>query len=116
MKDTLVAVLWDDVRVDQADMFTRDEILRARGVPFTTFGILVRDDHEMVSVASEVCENGSFRGITHILRPLVKHVTPLGTWPPKKRRERKKKVAPSLTVPTPAAPAPPATVDPPKAQ
>jgi hypothetical protein len=107
MKDTLVAVLWDDVRVDQADMFTRDEILRARGVPFTTFGILVRDDNEMVSVASEVCENGAFRGITHILRPLVKQVTPLGAWPPKKKPAKKKKEpAPAAVLTAPPPPVP----------
>jgi hypothetical protein len=89
VKDRLVAVRWEDVRIDQADSLTREEIMGRRGMEFTTLGILLRDDDELVAVANEVAETGTFRGVTYILRPLVRSVTPLGEWPPRARRPKR---------------------------
>jgi hypothetical protein len=86
--EALVAVQWRDVRVDQGNTYTRDEIRARQPQVFTTFGILTRDDAEMVSVAAEVADDGSFRGVTHVLRPLVLHVTPLLRWPKRERKPR----------------------------
>lgn len=85
MKHTLVAVTWRDPRVDQANAYTREEIL-ARHVPsFTTFGLLVREDAEVVAVAGELGEDGTYRAVTYILRPLILSITPLATWPKRTR-------------------------------
>ncbi len=88
MRDRLVAVVWRDPRVDQANTYTRDEIA-VRALPyFTTFGLLARDDEEVVAVAAEQGEDGSFRGVTYILRPLVKEIIPICAWPKGPRRVR----------------------------
>lgn len=89
MKDRLVAVRWEDVRLDQAESLTREEILGRRGMEFTTIGILLKDDGDCVAVANEVAETGTYRGVTYILRPLVREVIDLGVWPPKPRRPRR---------------------------
>jgi hypothetical protein len=73
--------------VDQANTYTREEIA-VRALPyFTTFGLLARDDEEVVAVAAEQGEDGAFRGVTYILRPLVKEIIPICGWP-KTRRGR----------------------------
>lgn len=88
MKDRLVAVLWRDPRVDQGNAYTRDEIA-VRTIPtFTTFGLLVRDDEEVVAVAAEQGEDGAFRGVTYIMRPLVRAILPICEWPKRQRRQR----------------------------
>lgn len=81
MRDRLVAVVWRDPRVDQANTYTREEIA-VRTLPyFTTFGLLARDDEDVVAVAAEQGEDGAFRGVTYILRPLVKEIIPICSWP-----------------------------------
>src|SRR5512133_1842532 len=88
MQDRLVAVVWRDPRVDQANTYTREEIA-VRALPyFTTFGLLARDDQEVVAVAAEQGEDGAFRGVTYILRPLVKEIIPICSWPKAPRRGR----------------------------
>ena len=86
-QDKLVAVLWSDVRCDQADMFTREELATRTGVAFTTYGLLVRDDADFVVVAAEICENGALRGVTTIHRALVRSVTLVCGWPKRTRRK-----------------------------
>ncbi len=91
--DQLVAVRWRDPRVDQANAYTREEI-QTRHVPsFTTIGLLVRDDADVVGLATEYGEDGTYRGVTYIMRSLVQEVTPITTWP--KRQRRPKAEAPS---------------------
>jgi len=88
MRDRLVAVVWRDPRVDQANTYTREEIA-VRTLPyFTTFGLLARDDEEVVAVAAEQGEDGAFRGVTYILRPLVKEIIPICSWPKAARGRR----------------------------
>lgn len=102
MKDRLVAVVWRDPRVDQANTYTREEIA-VRGLPyFTTFGLLARDDAEVVAVAAEQGEDGAFRGVTYILRPLVKEIIPICEWPKRPRGARGPR-AKRKTVTTPVA-------------
>jgi hypothetical protein len=103
MKDRLVAVVWRDPRVDQANTYTREEIA-VRALPyFTTFGLLARDDAEVVAVAAEQGEDGAFRGVTYILRPLVKEIIPICAWPktPRGSRHPRTKAAPDKAVPAP---------------
>ena len=89
MQDRLVAVVWRDPRVDQANTYTREEIA-VRTLPyFTTFGLLARDDQDVVAVAAEQGEDGSFRGVTYILRPLVKEIIPICSWPKSRRHARR---------------------------
>jgi hypothetical protein len=99
MRDRLVAVVWRDPRVDQADTYTREEIA-VRALPyFTTFGLLARDDEQVVAVAAEQGEDGAFRGVTYILRPLVKEIIPICPWPKRSRGGRR----PRAKKPVPAA-------------
>jgi hypothetical protein len=103
MRDRLVAVVWRDPRVDQANTYTREEIA-VRALPyFTTFGLLARDDEEVVAVAAEQGEDGAFRGVTYILRPLVKEIIPICGWPKRPRRKglRRAVKAPAATAPVP---------------
>ncbi len=102
MRDRLVAVVWRDPRVDQANTYTREEIA-VRGLPyFTTFGLLARDDEEVVAVAAEQGEDGAFRGVTYILRPLVKEIIPICFWPkgPRGARRPRRKAEPKLALAT----------------
>jgi hypothetical protein len=83
--DKLVAVVWKDPKVDATAAYTRDEIL-SRHVPhWTTIGVLVRDDAEVVAIANEVGEDGVWRGVTYVLRPLVLDIVPISRWPKRKR-------------------------------
>lgn len=97
MKDRLVAVVWRDPRVDQANTYTREEIA-VRTLPvFTTFGLLARNDEEVVAVAAEQGEDGAFRGVTYILRPLVKEIIPICEWPKPRRSPRHRATTPATT-------------------
>ena len=93
MRDRLVAVVWRDPRVDQANTYTREEIALRTLPYFTTFGLLARDDQEVVAVAAEQGEDGAFRGVTYILRPLVKEIIPICSWPKGPRRARQPRAA-----------------------
>lgn len=85
----VVAVVWRDPKVDQGNVFTREEILASKSPMFTTFGLLVRDDSEEVAIAAELCDDGNFRGVTHVMRPLVEAVIPITAWPKRQRKPRK---------------------------
>jgi hypothetical protein len=84
-RERLVAVVWADARVDQADAYTREEIGRREIPTFTTFGLLVRDDPDVVAIASEQKDDGSYRGVTYILRPLVRSIQRVSEWPKRVR-------------------------------
>jgi hypothetical protein len=45
----------------------------------TTVGYLVRDAEDLVSLAQEILEDGSFRCVTHIWRSLILSLTCLST-------------------------------------
>ena len=91
MTHKLVAVVWDDAHAIQSDTMTAEEIGASSACVMTTFGILAREDDRLVSVAAELHEDGSFRGVTFVPRSLVKEIVPLGSWP-KKARKKKEKV------------------------
>jgi hypothetical protein len=86
----LVAVLYSDIRCDQTEMFTPEEVGTRTGVEFVVFGLLVRNDAEYLAVAQERCENGNFRGVTTIHRALVRSVVPICQWPKSARRPRER--------------------------
>jgi hypothetical protein len=106
-KDPLVAVTWRDPRVDQVTTYTREEVRAATPMVFTTFGLLIRDDEEEVAVAGEICHDGSFRGVTHIMRALVKEIVVLGTWPKARRARGRKGGAPARAESSESPPPPP---------
>lgn len=86
--DQLVAVIWDDANVSPTDVILRDDVSRQKPTRFTTFGLLVREDDRLVSVAAEIDEQGDFRGMSNLPRGMVVEVIRLGRWP---RRARKPK-------------------------
>lgn len=98
----LVAVKWRDAHGSALSEFAEHEIPH-RAYIWTTYGLLMRDDDEGISIASEVSE-GSYRGVTFVPRQMVIEVIDLGV--PHRPRERKKKglrsSAPS-PVPSPSA-------------
>jgi hypothetical protein len=91
--DTLVAVRYTDIGCDQTEMFSREELTHRKGVEFISFGLLMVDTADKIVLATELCENGNYRGATTILRPLVREVTALGQWPPVAPRKRRSSAA-----------------------
>ena len=86
MPDKLVAVIWDDATVDAETSYTREEI-QSRTLPrYTTFGVLLRDDAQLVCVAAERCDDNTYRGASNIPRGMVRDVVPIGRWPKPRRR------------------------------
>ena len=85
----LVAVRWRDAHGSSLSEFAEHEIPH-RAYIWTTYGLLMRDDDEGISVASEVSE-GSYRGVTFVPRQMIIEVIDLGV--PHKPRERKGKGA-----------------------
>ena len=97
----LVAVQWRDAHGSALSEFAEHEIPH-RAFIWTTYGLLMRDDAEGISLANEVSE-GLYRGVTFIPREMVSEVIDLGV--PIRRRTRKKKPAKPAAVTSTAAPA-----------
>lgn len=81
MTDKLAAVRWRDAHVAQVDSFTKDEIKERQPVVYITFGLIVRHDESLVAIAAEVCEDGTYRGVTYVPTQMVTDITMLGVWP-----------------------------------
>jgi len=91
--ESIVAVTWDDAHVEPTALMTTEELAASTLVQFVTFGIIVRDDDKVVAIAAELTEAG-YRGVTMIPRGMVRDVTSIGTWPPRKRRASVARQAP----------------------
>ena len=98
----LVAVRWRDAHGSSLAEFAEHEIPH-RAYIWTTYGLLMRDDDEGISIASEVSE-GSYRGVTFVPRQMIIEVIDLGV--PHKPRERKSRGARSAA----ASSSPPSAV------
>jgi hypothetical protein len=85
----LVAVRWRDAHGSSLSEFAEHEIPHHAYI-WTTYGLLMRDDDEGISIASEVSE-GSYRGVTFVPRQMIIEVVDLGV--PHKPRQRKSKGA-----------------------
>lgn len=95
----LVAVLWDDAHAMATGEFTQEEVDATRAYQFTTYGLLARDDDEIVAVASEEGEDGKLRGITFIPRRMVVEMKELGV--PRSRGRRRSAAPPPSVRPSP---------------
>tara|TARA_R110000868_G_scaffold24258_2_gene96125 strand:+ start:1388 stop:1744 length:357 start_codon:yes stop_codon:yes gene_type:complete len=68
---------WRDAFSDAAGVFTDEEIAQVKSVNFKTYGVLARNDMGVAStdavvvIATEVGDDGNFRGITSIPAEMV---------------------------------------------
>jgi hypothetical protein len=85
-KPELVAVRWKDAHGTATAAYALHEIPH-EAIEITTYGLLLRSDEKGVSVASEECKDGTYRGVTYVPIELILEVRPLF----KKRGPRKPK-------------------------
>lgn len=71
MKPSLVALRWMDAHATAGTTAYEIHELPHKASEITTYGLLLRDDAEGVSIATEDCGAGMYRGITFVPRPLV---------------------------------------------
>lgn len=88
----LVAVTWQDAHGSAVSAYAEHEIPHA-AIVVTTYGLVLREDDAGISVANEVCEDGTYRGVTFIPRGMIVKVAPV-------KRERKKKSNPTSEAPS----------------
>ncbi len=111
MKDSthaLVAVVWDDAKATAVVEYDLNEVRTQfhRPARYTTYGLLLVDDQQGVTLASEEGDDHNLRGLSFIPRQMIVEVVVLA-----RRRIRKPTVKkrPATTAPATAAD-PPATV------
>lgn len=75
----LVAVTWDDAHVKATGEATIEDIASESPYQFTTYGLLVRSDEQVVAIAAERGEDGRYRGVTYIPFGMVRQMVELGT-------------------------------------
>lgn len=76
MKPPLVALRWKDAHGTAVDACAIHEIPHA-AIEITTYGLLLRQDEAGVSIASEECKDGTYRGITFVPASLVVEIRPV---------------------------------------
>ena len=96
----LVALRWLDAHATTNTPYELHEIPH-KAQEITTYGLLLRDDAEGVTVANEYCGAGIYRGTTFVLRNNVIEVKPVK--PTRKRKEsnanpRKREAVPAADV------------------
>ena len=84
----LVALTWKDAHGTATAAYSLHEIPH-EAIEITTYGLLLREDEKGVSVACEVCRDGTYRGVTFVPKELVLEVRRLVI-----SRPRVKKVQP----------------------
>ena len=82
MKPELVALRWLDAHGTATNTYELHE-LPHKALEIVTYGLLLRDDEQGISLACEDCGGGTYRGVTFIPRALVVDVRPI------KRRRKK---------------------------
>lgn len=85
MKPALVAVRWKDAHGTATAAYSLHELPHA-AIEITSYGLLLRQDADGVSIASEECKDGTYRGVTFVPASLVLEVRPM-------TRTRKKKAS-----------------------
>jgi hypothetical protein len=85
-KPYLVSLRWRDAHGTATQQYEIHE-LPHKALEITTYGLLLRDDDDGVSIASEYCGGGTYRGVTFVPRSLVIEVKPV-------KPQRKKKESP----------------------
>ena len=69
----LVAVTWLDAHGTATAAYSLHEIPHA-AISITTYGLLLRQDDAGISVASEFCADGTYRGVTFVPTGMVVRV------------------------------------------
>lgn len=86
MKERVICVTWNDAHGNVYAVYEAHEIPHAPAV-VRTFGVLIREDATGVTIANEIFEGGSCRGVTFIPRGMVKAIEDV-------RAQRKRRPAP----------------------
>lgn len=77
VKPPLIALRWMDAHGTATNTYETHE-LPHKALEITTYGLLLRDDADGVSIANEDCGSGCYRGVTFVPRVLIveiKHLT-----------------------------------------
>lgn len=94
----LAKVVWKDAHgVAGTTALALHEIPHG-GILITSYGLILKQDLEGVSIASEVCEDGTYRGYTFVPAGMLVSVTPV-IKPKTPRKPRVKKASPTLATP-----------------
>lgn len=62
----LVKAFWNDAWSPQANISMKPEDIPHKPVKATTVGWLLREDSSGITIASEECDDGEYRGLTFI--------------------------------------------------
>lgn len=101
MSFPIVKVLWKDAHGVAGTTALAIHEIPHGGILITSYGLLLKQDTEGVSIASEVCEDGTYRGYTFIPSGMLVAVDPVIK--PKKPRMKPNKVSESPKAPPPEA-------------
>lgn len=85
-KPAIVALRWMDAHGTATTVYEPHE-LPHRALEITTYGLLLRDDAEGVSIACEDCGGGTYRGVTFVPRALVLDCKPVK--PARRKRDNR---------------------------
>lgn len=75
-KPPVVALRWMDAHGTATNTYETHE-LPHKALTITTYGLLLRDDAEGVSIAAEDCGGGCYRGVTFVPRVLILECKPV---------------------------------------
>jgi hypothetical protein len=104
---TLVAVVWDDAKATAVVEYDLNEVRTQFHKParYTTYGLLLVDDQQGVTLASEEGDDHNLRGLSFIPRQMIVEVVILARRRIRKPNAKKRQPAASSVAPadTPAA-------------
>jgi hypothetical protein len=69
-KPPLIALRWTDAHGDATSTYEMHD-LPHKALEIVTYGLLLRDDHDGITVASEDCGSGCYRGVTFVPRNMI---------------------------------------------
>lgn len=75
-KPTLVSLRWTDAHGTATNTYELHE-LPHKALEIVTYGLLLRDDADGVSIAAEDCGGGCYRGVTFVPAALIVEIKPL---------------------------------------
>ena len=107
----LVAVVWDDAKATAVVEYDLNEIRTQfhRAARYTTYGLLIVDDQQGVTLASEEGDDHNLRGLTFIPRQMIVEVVVIARRRSRKASTRKRPAG--ATASSPADPLVPVTAD-----
>lgn len=115
MKDSthpLVAVVWDDAKATAVVEYDLNEVRTQFHKParYTTYGLLLVDDQQGVTLASEEGDDQNLRGLSFIPRQMIVEVVILPRRRARKPGARRRQASPAAPAGASAAAAPASTV------